>query len=761
MNGAEFTIRCSIAGLLVFRPYYKYLAVNFRSRCTQGVAAMRLAIGLEGWKIIAGAVLLAAAVIFVIAPTARADEPPNPPTKFALVIGNGAYQNVPELPNPPHDAGDVAAAFRRLGFSVRLVTNATYDDMRRALLDFSQKARNSDMAVVYFAGHGMEVGGENWLIPIDAELKTDLDTEQEAISLRAIMLMVSTASKLGLVVLDACRNNPFLAKMKRTIATRGISRGLSSIEPTNNVLVAYAAKDGTTAADGNGRNSPFTSAFLKYVETPGLEVTFLFRDVRDDVIAATHSEQQPFVYGSLSREAIYLKPPPVVPPPVGADETTWTLLKETTDEAALKRFTAQYPTSPLRRDADARIAALEAAQAAKLVPPSADEVTWTLLKETTDEAALNRFIAQYPNSPLRKDADARIAALEAAQAAKPVPPSADEVTWTLLKETTDEAALKRFTAQYPNSPLRKDAEARIAALEAAQAAKPVPPSSDEVTWMLLKETTDEAALKRFTAQYPNSPLRKDAEARIAALDAAQAAQPVPPSPDEVTWLLLKDTTDEAALKRFATQYPNSPLRKDAEARIATLEAAQAAKPVPPAPDQIAWSMVKDSKDPDQLRRFVEQFPNSAQRADAEQRIASLAAEEQKLASLTDPHDLARLLQFELKRVGCFNGAVTGEFDDPTKAAWHNFTKLTAAKLPDDVSPDAIKAVRGVDGRVCPLACPSGEHAQGEICVANAPTPKRAEVEPSRPAPAPRPPAAAAAPRGNGKCFSFQGRQFCE
>jgi ribosomal protein S12 len=644
-------------------------------------------------------------------------------TRVALVIGNSAYRNVPVLPNPAHDAGDIAASFERLGFSVSRVADGNYDDMRRALLAFSQKARDAEMAVVFFAGHGMEVGGENWLIPVDAELKTDLDTEQEAIALRGIMLMVSAASKLGLVVLDACRNNPFLAKMKRTVLSRSVDRGLIRIEPTSNVLVAYAAKDGTTAADGNGRNSPFTAALLKYLETPGLEINFLFRNVRDDVIAATGSQQQPFVYGSLSREAIYLKAPPASP--------------------AL---------------------------------PGPDEVSWAFLKETTDEAALERFTAQYPNSALRQQAEARIAALAAAQAAKPVPPSPDEVTWTLLKETTDEAALKRFTAQYPNSALRKQAEARIAALAAAQAAKPVPPSPDEVTWTLLKETTDEVALKRFTAQYPNSALRQQAEARIAALAAAQAAKPVPPSPDEVTWTLLKETTDEAALKRFTAQYPNSPLRQQAEARMAALAAAQAAKPVPPGPDEVAWNLVKDSKDPDQLQRFVDQYPRSTKRGEAEQRVALLTPEVSKPPA-TEPLDrrqMARSLQLELKRVGCFDGAVDGEFGDSTRNALRNFAKLAAISTPDDLSLDALKSVRGIDRRVCPPTCQAGERAEGDRCV-RVPCPSgqvlkngnclaQGGVEPqkrpptnagsNRPAPAP-------APKANGKCFSFQGRQFCE
>jgi uncharacterized caspase-like protein len=367
-------------------------------------------LGMRGRVFMIAAAFMANAIVFGFA------APANAQTKVALVFGNGAYQNAPELPNPPHDAADVAAAFLRLGFSVRLVTDARYDTMRLALVEFNRKARDAEMAVVFFAGHGMEVGGENWLVPIDAELESDSDTEQEAISLRAIVLMASSASKLGLVVLDACRNNPFLAKMRRTIATRAISRGLGRIEPTNNVLVAYAAKDGTTAADGDGRNSPFTTALLKYLEMPGLEINFLFRNVRDDVIAATGSEQQPFIYGSLTKEAIYLKPPPTALASLDHDQSAWALLKKTTDEAALRRFTAQYPNSPLRKDAEARIAALAAAQTARPVPPGPDEVIWPLLKETTDKAALKRFVAQYPNSALRKDAEARISALEASSA---------------------------------------------------------------------------------------------------------------------------------------------------------------------------------------------------------------------------------------------------------------------------------------------------------------------------------------------------------
>jgi len=256
--------------------------------------------------------LTAAAAFAGVTPTAAAAEG----RRVALVIGNGAYGNVPALLNPPNDASDIAAALKRLGFTVSLATNASFDEMRRGLIALGRDAAGADMAALYFAGHGMEINGENWLIPIDAALKRDTDAANEAISLQSVMLQVSNTTSLGLVILDACRDNPFAVRMNRSLATRAATLGgLGRIEPTGNVLVAYAARDGTTALDGDARNSPFAAALLRNIEAPGVEVTFMFRNVRDDVMEATRNQQQPFVYGSLSRKAIYL----AGPPPAGAD----------------------------------------------------------------------------------------------------------------------------------------------------------------------------------------------------------------------------------------------------------------------------------------------------------------------------------------------------------------------------------------------------------------------------------------------------------
>ncbi|MGI9383565.1 MAG: caspase family protein [Methyloligellaceae bacterium] len=231
--------------------------------------------------------------------------------RLALVIGNSAYKHTGVLPNPKNDAKAVAEALQRLGFDgVSLKLDLGYEALRRAIRDFGQASKDADVAVVFFAGHGLEIAGKNYLVPTDAKLKSDRDVEFEAIKLDTVLRQVENARKLRLVILDACRNNPLGSKMTLTRgATRSVSRGLRSVEPDGDVLVAFAAKHGTVAEDGAGSNSPYTKALLKHLETPGLEINFLFRRVRDSVRKETSRRQEPFTYGSLGSEAVYLSPP--------------------------------------------------------------------------------------------------------------------------------------------------------------------------------------------------------------------------------------------------------------------------------------------------------------------------------------------------------------------------------------------------------------------------------------------------------------------
>ncbi|WP_194456704.1 caspase family protein [Bradyrhizobium sp. CCBAU 53421] len=220
--------------------------------------------------------------------------------RVALVVGNSKYRSVPVLPNPGQDAAAIANTLRAVGFQdVRLVTDATRDSLVDALKSFTSAADGADWAVIYYAGHGMEMAGENYLVPVDAKLATDRDVSFEAVALTQVMGATEGARKLHLVILDACRDNPFANQIKRTVASRSIGRGLAQVEPDSGTLVVYAAKHGQVALDGDGGHSPFVTALIKRMQTPRIEIRKLFDLVRDDVMVATDRRQQPFSYGSV------------------------------------------------------------------------------------------------------------------------------------------------------------------------------------------------------------------------------------------------------------------------------------------------------------------------------------------------------------------------------------------------------------------------------------------------------------------------------
>jgi tetratricopeptide (TPR) repeat protein len=223
--------------------------------------------------------------------------------RVALVIGNSAYAKVAELPNPVNDARAMSALFKAAGFEVvESWSDLNASDMRRVLRDFSVQARDADMAVVYFAGYGIEMNGTNYLIPVDAALERDIDVEDEAISLGRVSQLIEHAKRLRLIILDACRENPFASRMRWTLAHREVGRGLARVDDRDipaDTMVTFATKAGSTAADGSGPNSPYTSALLKHLTTPGLDVRLALGRVRDEVLSATGGRQEPFVYGSL------------------------------------------------------------------------------------------------------------------------------------------------------------------------------------------------------------------------------------------------------------------------------------------------------------------------------------------------------------------------------------------------------------------------------------------------------------------------------
>ncbi len=224
--------------------------------------------------------------------------------RVALVVGNSTYAHIGRLPNADNDAADMSAALRRLGFEVTTELDADRAELTEALRAFTRRSLGADVALVFYAGHGIEMDRVNYLVPVDARLERDLDLRYEAVTLDD-MLASTLGASLRLVILDACRNNPLARSMQRTLASRSVSGGsfgdLNEDLLGDETLVAYAAAAGTTAADGRGRNSPYTAALLAHLEQP-LEIGLLFRRVRAQVLASTNGQQRPHEYQSLVGE---------------------------------------------------------------------------------------------------------------------------------------------------------------------------------------------------------------------------------------------------------------------------------------------------------------------------------------------------------------------------------------------------------------------------------------------------------------------------
>ena len=301
--------------------------------------------------------------------------------RVALVVGNSAYAHIGRLPNADNDARDLSAALRRLGFEVTTELDADRGELNEALRAFTRQSLGADVALVFYAGHGMEMDGANYLVPVDARLERDVDVRFETVTLED-MLASTLGASLRLVILDACRNNPLARSMQRTLAGRSVSGGsfgdLNEDLLGDETLVAYAAAAGTTAADGRGRNSPYTSALLAHLDQP-LEIGLLFRRVRAQVLASTNGQQRPHEYQSLVREHYLGGRAPVVTvetvepaaavdavvadavvPPVQQENLFWESIRGSSNPAEFEAYLDRFPSGVFRALAEARLDALRA-----------------------------------------------------------------------------------------------------------------------------------------------------------------------------------------------------------------------------------------------------------------------------------------------------------------------------------------------------------------------------------------------------------------
>ena len=381
--------------------------------------------------------------------------------RVALVVGNGTYGHIGRLPNPGNDAADMGAALRRLGFDVTTVRDANRVAMTEALRVFTRASAGADVSLVFYAGHGLEMDGVNYLVPVDARLERDTDVRFEAVELDDV-LASTVGAGLRVVILDACRNNPLARSMQRTGASRSVSRGsfggLDESLLGDETLVAYAAAAGTTADDGEGRNSPYTSALLSHLEQP-LEIGLLFREVRARVLEATGGRQRPHEYASLLGEH-YLRAavgtdPRAVETALGLDRAARRLVQEGLARAGFSPGPADGVFGPASR------AAIRGWQASR-------GTTATGYLDAAGAAALG---APVPAPAL--DAVAASAATVSEPAAALA--RAETVFWESMRDSTSGSDFEAYLARWPTGIYAPLATSRLAALRAAAAPAGVDP----------------------------------------------------------------------------------------------------------------------------------------------------------------------------------------------------------------------------------------------------------------------------------------------
>jgi uncharacterized caspase-like protein len=571
--------------------------------------------------------------------------------RVALVIGNYSYQNVERLLNPKNDAPAIARMFKDIGFDqVDLVTNAGNLQFKRAIRRFGDVSADADVAVVYYAGHAVEIGGVNYMLPVDAKLASDRDVEDEAVDLDRIVDS-DGARKLRLVIVDACRDNPFLAAKQQPQAVRSTAPVLSARKSGlgffnvagSQTLVAYAAEAGTSAEDGVGddAHSPFTAALLKHLPSPGEDIRFAFGRIRDDVLKATDKRQRPFVYGSLGGDHISLVPGPLALKDVQSD---YDRADKVGTRGAFEIFLAQHPTgyyADLAREALGKL------------PPSAptasdDTTAWEKIKDTTDQAALRTFIKRFPNSPLAANAEHRLQILGDGEVTR---------AWERV-DKDDAAAVRKFMKAFPASALAADTgRARLSELDAqakdreakkqaeiADAKKLEAEREAAQAWQKINNTSDRNMVLGFIKGHPNSPLLAEAQQRLVAIDqdererkARQEAEAAEVKKRQLEreaaqeWERLKLSTDPSALLVFLRRYPNASVSDQVHQRIAdlhreareTLERQQREAEAA----QREWDGIRTTNDRAVLKAFIERYPNSLLgTAEAKQRLGVLDRE---------------------------------------------------------------------------------------------------------------------------------------
>ncbi|HYC26309.1 MAG TPA: caspase family protein [Roseiarcus sp.] len=622
--------------------------------------------------------------------------------RIALVIGNAHYKNTPALANPANDAGDVAQALSAVGFDVTLKLDAGKREIDQALAQFARDSSHADAALFYYAGHGMQYRGRNFLMPVDAELQDEISLRYELTSLDDVKEALQRSNGVKIMILDACRNNPLAEKFVRsiTVSTRDIPKvqGYARPEQTRGMIIVYATQADDVAHDGRGRNSPFSSAFLKEIKEPGLEIGAMFRRVNADVNAETEGQQSPEISISLTAD-YYLNQGET-------DQQIWARIRTSADAGAIREFLDRYPNSFYAPDAASRLELLErearekdaAAQPAKRGQEAAAAETERLKQERQER---ERVAADARAQ--EQDLAAKLAAAEAARQKLAAELGAREA-----EQAQAEARERAEREKADRERQEREAELRrqIAEMQASQAEK------DRLTQESIEKerakqaAADQIAADRQKAEKENADLLKADAARTQELK-QQVAQLEQQAADARAKAAAEEQKATQASQAFAT----------AEQKVALATPGPAAAP--------PGLSVAESELVPQIRSEL-------------LRLGCYVGGESDWAGADMKRGLAKY-------------ALYAKLDSPPQGPTTGLLEDLKGRRDRLCPPDCSAHEVSIGGRCVAKTCGHGEilNRAGQ-CVAK-PAPHEIAARSAAPA----------KPAGGGHCFVFNGNQYCE
>jgi hypothetical protein len=652
---------------------------------------------------------------------ARADK------RVALIIGNAQYENVPRLRNPGSDASDIADTLRGLGYDVILTLNAKKNDFDRALADFSRKAEGADVALFYYAGHGVQYQQNNYLLPTDIQVQDIRDVKFQAVNNSVVMAALEEAKGVKVLILDACRDNPFSGTKVAVRSAGNMSRGLARIDATTRgMVVLYATSPEAVAQDGAGRNSPFAESLINRLKEPGVEINAMFREVAADVYAKTEQGQLPEFGGNLIGE-VYLNPNE-------GDHMAWDRIRESQDTEDFRKFIKRFPNSPYARDAQIRIDLFERIAVAEQRRRQQDLEEQKRAAEEKAREEARRRDAEKQAAEAKAREDARRREEEARNAAQK-----EEERRAEEKRQQEAAAAKAKAAEEAARLAREEADRRRAE-DARIAAK------NEEERKRQEEEARAATEKMKAAQEAERKAKEEADRLAAAKCASESAD----------LDRLSKAGDLAGLEQFGARATCDGMTRAARREARRIETTQARACDA---DRRALRAAARGGLPD-IRAAFGAFTCEAVKTDAQQKIAALESAERETQAgcaadraayealdrgaldsqrkLTDLRALvkcptvraavdeaidkaqmrARQLQSALVHAGCYDGRVNGEIDEPTRGAVSQFLGRKGMNRAEGrLTDEFIGVVQSQELLVCPGAPP----------VANTPP------EPARPA----------------------------